>query len=172
MSFENIERCLENLHCLLGIQSRSAAGLGPRDHGLLSRHYTFPFGNVACCNSERTFVRRHSCEYITRHACFSVARLARPPLPAASIIGNVARERPPPLGRTRSERRWRYNPERCALTSPPSRPFSSEIVRMLALPNRLLKKVRSRMASRGSAVERMSKTGRIHMGRLRHASKR
>src|SRR5262249_7999581 len=73
MSFENSERCLENLECLLGIQSRSAVGLDPRDQGLLSRHYPFPFGNVACCSSERTFVRLHSCEYITRHACFSAA---------------------------------------------------------------------------------------------------
>src|SRR5262249_50227104 len=69
MSFENIERCLENPQCL-GIQSSSAAGLEPRDHGLLSRHYTFPFDNVSCCGSEDTFVRLHSCEYIASRACF------------------------------------------------------------------------------------------------------
>src|SRR5262249_30465758 len=72
MSFENIERCLENPQCLLGIQSSSAAGLEPRDHGLLSRHYTFPFGNVAYRSSEDTFVRLHSCEYIASRACSSV----------------------------------------------------------------------------------------------------
>jgi hypothetical protein len=64
MSFENIERCLENLQCLLGIQGGDTGGFEPFDHQLLSRHYTFLFGNVACRSSEDTFVGRlHHREY-------------------------------------------------------------------------------------------------------------
>src|SRR5262249_31640920 len=58
MSFENIERCLENLQCLLGIRGGNTHGFEPFDHQLLSRHYTFPFGNVAYRSGEDTFVGR------------------------------------------------------------------------------------------------------------------